>query len=147
VDVCVVLRQFIAERGWKTLLADGEGQHDLKAYLPLAGIRAIDVPLGDMNSYGIEGILTEASMAEPRGILVAQHNWGSPLGFYLQLHVGVAVPDFYRAENDPLTSDVLIAEGYEITDGACSVPDAPGFGLAIDESKFRHTTVNFDLRA
>ena len=74
-------------------------------------------------------------MARPRGILIAPHNWGSLLGFYLQLHVGMAVPNFYRAENDPLTTDVLIAEGYRIRDGLCSVPDAPGFGhgLSLDD--------------
>jgi len=41
----------------------------------------------------------------------------------------------------------LIAEGYDIEDGACSVPDAPGFGLAINEAKFGDVTVNFDLGA
>ena len=64
----------------------------------------------------------------------------------MQVHVGLAVPNFYRAEHDPLTSDVLIADGYEIDGGVCSVPDAPGFGLAIDESKFDRVTVNFDLK-
>ena len=75
-------------------------------------------------------------MARPQGILVAPHNWGSLLGFYQQLHVGFAVPNFYRAEHDPLSSDVLIAEGYQIDDGVCSVLDTPGFGLAINESRF-----------
>ena len=93
--------------------------------------KAIDVLQGDMNSFGIEGILAEAAMARPQGILVAPHNWGSLLGFYLQLHVGLAVPNFYRAEHDPVSS----------------VPDAPGFGLAVDESRFDRVSVNFDLRA
>jgi len=69
------------------------------------------------------------------------------LGFHQQLHVGLAVPNFYRAEHDPLTNDVLIADGYRIADGACSVPDAPGFGLTIDERRFDRVSVNFDLRA
>jgi L-alanine-DL-glutamate epimerase-like enolase superfamily enzyme len=65
----------------------------------------------------------------------------------MQVHVGLVVPNFYRAEHDPLKSDVLIADGYEINDGVCSVPDTPGFGLAIDESRFDRVSVNFDLRA
>ncbi len=144
---CLELKRFIAERGWKTLLADGEGQHDLAAYRPFVDAKALDVLQGDMNSFGIEGILAEAAMARPQGILVAPHNWSSLLGFYLQLHVGLVVPNFYRAEHDPLASDVLIAEGYRIDSGACSVPDAPGFGLAIDERRFDRVSVNFDLRA
>jgi L-alanine-DL-glutamate epimerase-like enolase superfamily enzyme len=147
VQQCLELKRFIAERGWKTLLADGEGQHELTAYRPFVDAKALDVLQGDMNSFGIEGILAEAAMARPQGILVAPHNWSSLLGFYLQLHVGLVVPNFYRAEHDPLTSDVLIAEGYHIDAGVCSVPDAPGFGLAIDESRFERVTVNFDLRA
>ena len=69
------------------------------------------------------------------------------MSLYQQVHVGVVVPNFYRAEHDPLTSDVLIAEGYQIDGGVCSVPEAPGFGLAIDESRFERVTVNLDLRA
>jgi L-alanine-DL-glutamate epimerase-like enolase superfamily enzyme len=102
---------------------------------------------GDMYGLGIEGILAEAAMAEPQGILVAPHNWSSLLSLFMQVHVGLVIPNFYRAEHDPLHSDVLIYDGYEIEDGFCSVPDAPGFGLAIDESKFSRVRVNFDLRA
>jgi len=147
VQQCLELKRFIAERGWKTLLADGEGQHELAAYRPFVDAKALDVLQGDMNSFGIEWILAEAAMARPQGILVAPHNWSSLLALYLQVHVGLVVPNFYRAEHDPLTSDVLIVEGYEIDGGVCSVPEAPGFGLAIDESRFERVAVNFDLRA
>ncbi|MFQ6132825.1 MAG: enolase C-terminal domain-like protein [Armatimonadota bacterium] len=147
VEQCLEFKQFIAENGWKTLLADGEGQSDLEAYRPFVDAKALDVLQGDMNGFGIEGIMDEAAMARPQGILVAPHNWSSLVALYLQVHVGLAVPNFYRAEHDPLTSDMLIAEGYEIKDGACSVPDAPGFGLALDEGKFQNASVNFDLRA
>jgi len=144
---CLELKRFIASRSGKTLLADGEGQDDLAVYRPFVEAKAIDILQGDMNSFGIEGILAEAAMAEPQGILVAPHNWGSLLGFYQQVHVGPAIPNFYAAEHDPLSNDVLIAEGYEIDGGVCSVPDAPGFGLAINEKRFERVTVNFDLKA
>ena len=147
VKQCLELKQFIAEGGWKTMLADGEGQDDLAVYRPFVDAKALDVLQGDMNSFGIEGILAEAAMARPQGILVAPHNWSSLLSLYQQVHVGLVVPNFYRAEHDPLTSDVIIAEGYEIEDGLCSVSDAPGFGLAIDERRFESVKVNFDLRA
>jgi L-alanine-DL-glutamate epimerase-like enolase superfamily enzyme len=146
VELCRQLKQFLAERGCRTLLADGEGQHDWAAYQPFVDAQAIDILQGDMNAFGIEGILAEAAMAQPQGILIAPHNWGSLLGFYQQLHVGLAVPNFYRAENDPLSTDVLIAEGYQIENGQCTVPDAPGFGLAIDEGKFANVSVNFELK-
>jgi L-alanine-DL-glutamate epimerase-like enolase superfamily enzyme len=147
VEKCLELKRFIAERGLKTMLADGEGVHELEFYRPFVDAKAIDVLQGDMNSFGIEGILAEAAMAEPQGILVAPHNWSSLLSLYQQVHVGLVIPNFYRAEHDPLSSDVLIAEGYRIEGGVCSVPDAPGFGLDVDESRFERVKVNFDLRA
>ncbi|MEX0711607.1 MAG: mandelate racemase/muconate lactonizing enzyme family protein [Pirellulales bacterium] len=147
VDDCLALKRFIAEHGWKTLLADGETQHTLEPFKPLIEARAVDVLQGDMNHFGIEGILTEASWGREQGILVAPHNWGSLIGYYMQLHVGRAISNFYRAENDPLDTDVLIAEGYAIEDGHSSVPAAPGFGLAIDESKFASgVRIHFDLK-
>lgn len=141
------LKQFIAERGWKTMLADGEGQDDVEAYRPFVDAKALDMLQGDMYGLGIEGILAEAAMAEPQGILVAPHNWSSLLSLFMQVHIGLVVPNFYRAEVDPVESDVLIYDGYQIKDGGCLVPDTPGFGLAIDESKFGRVRVNFDLKA
>jgi len=147
VGPCLELKQFIAEQGWSTLLADGEGQDDVEAYRPFVDAKALDMLQGDMYTLGIEGILAEAAMARPQGILIAPHNWSSLLSLFMQVHVGLVVPNFYRAEHDPLDSDVLIADGYEIRDGACSVPETPGFGLAVDERKFEGVSVNFDLRA
>ena len=52
------------------------------------------------------------------------------------------------AEHDPLASDIpCVADGYKIKDGACSLPDAPGFGLAVNEEKFRQAKIHVDLKA
>jgi len=143
---CLELKAFIAEQGWKTMLADGEGTNDVEAYRPFVNAKALDMLQGDMYGLGIEGILAEAAMAEPQGIRVAPHNWSSLLSLFMQVHVGLVIPNFYRAEHDPVHSDVLIYDGYKIMDGSCSVPDAPGFGLALDESRFGRVPVNFDLK-
>ncbi len=146
-DACLDFKRSIAAGGYKTLLADGETQSELEPFKPYIRAKAMDVLQGDMNHFGFEGILQEAEMARPQGILIAPHNWGSLVGFYMQLHVGRAIENFYGAENDPLSTEVLIADGYNISEGACSVPDAPGFGLAINETKFKDVKVNFDLKA
>jgi L-alanine-DL-glutamate epimerase-like enolase superfamily enzyme len=146
VQHCLESKAFIAERGWKTMLADGEGQDDVEAYRPFVETKALDMLQGDMYVLGIDGILAEAMMAEPKRILVAPHNWSSLLSLFMQVHVGLVIPNFYRAEHDPVQSEVLIYDGYEIKDGFCSVPDAPGFGLAFDESKFDQVQVNFELK-
>jgi L-alanine-DL-glutamate epimerase-like enolase superfamily enzyme len=146
VEPCLELKAFIAGNGWKTMLADGEGTEDEEAYRPFVAAKALDVLQGDMYGLGIEGILAEAAMAAPQGMLVAPHNWSSLLSLFMQVHVGLAIPNFYRAEHDPLSSDVLIYDGYKIEDGLCSVPDAPGFGLAVDEKKFSNVRVNFEMK-
>jgi len=145
-DECLELKRFMAGHGWKTLLADGETESELSALKPFIQAKAIDVLQGDMNHFGIGGIMTEAAWARPQATLVAPHNWGSLVGFYMQLHVGRAITNFYRAERDPLSTDLLIADGYKIADGTCSVPDSPGFGLKLDEEKFRDVKTSFDLR-
>lgn len=146
VDGCLALKQFMRERGWKTLLADGETQSSLEVFKPFIDAKAIDVLQGDMNHFGFEGILTEAAWAQPAGIQIAPHNWGSLVGFYMQLHVGRAIKNLYMAEHDPLANDVLLAEGYEIKDGSCSVPDVPGFGLKVNEPEFSSKAkIRFDI--
>jgi L-alanine-DL-glutamate epimerase-like enolase superfamily enzyme len=145
---CLEFKQHLADNGLKTLVADGETQSKLEPFEPLVAAKAVDVLQGDMKHFGIEGILTEAAMARPQGILVAPHNWGSLVGYYMQLHVGRAIDNFYRAEHDPLSTDVLVAEGYSIADGVATVPDAPGFGLVVNKERFAATIKPaFDLKA
>ncbi|MEX0936976.1 MAG: enolase C-terminal domain-like protein [Pirellulales bacterium] len=148
VEPCLELKEYMAANGWKTLLADGETQGRLDVFEPLVAAKAVDVLQGDMKRFGIEGILEEAAMGRPQGIQVAPHNWGSLLGFYMQLHVGGAIDNFYRAEHDPLSTDVLTGEGYTIRDGSADVPERPGFGLEINRDRFADSIrPDFDLRA
>jgi L-alanine-DL-glutamate epimerase-like enolase superfamily enzyme len=147
VDECLELKRFMKEKGWSTLLADGETQSKLEVFKPFIAAKAIDVYQGDMNQFGFEGILTEAAWAKEQNLIVAPHNWGSLVGYYMQLHVGRAITNFYRAEHDPLSTAVLIAEGYDRKDGTASVPSTPGFGLAIDDKAFAaEVKTRFDLR-
>jgi L-alanine-DL-glutamate epimerase-like enolase superfamily enzyme len=147
VDDCLALKRHIAEKGLKTLVADGETQSKLDPFKPLVAARAVDVLQGDMKHFGFEGILDEAEMGRPQGVLVAPHNWGSLIGYYMQLHVGRAITNFYRAEHDPLSTDVLRAEGYSIKDGLATIPDTDGFGLAVDDVKFAaQVKIRFDAR-
>ena len=146
VQPCQKLRQWMRAQGWDTLLADGETQTRLEAYRELMQARAIDVFQGDMNHFGIEGIVLEATWAGQFGLQVAPHNWGSLIGFYCQLHLGRALPNFYMAEHDPLVCRMLRAPGYAILQGKAVVPDAPGFGLLLDPKRLAsEAKVQFEL--
>jgi L-alanine-DL-glutamate epimerase-like enolase superfamily enzyme len=146
VEDCLALKEFIKKNGWSTLVADGETQGDLEVFKPFIEAKAIEVYQGDMNRFGFEGILTEAAWAGKQDLLVAPHNWGSLVGYYMQLHVGRAIDNFYRAEHDPLSTNVLVAEGYDRQDGLTTVPSVPGLGLTINEKAFAsEVKVRFDL--
>ena len=148
VEQCLALKEFFRARKRDTLLADGETQGELDVFKPFVAAKAIDLLQGDMNHFGIEGILAEAGMGRPQGIRVAPHNWGSLLGYYHQLHVGAALDNFYSAERDPLASDVLIADGYSIKEGRATLPPTSGFGLRINEERFAaDAKIRFDLKA
>jgi len=147
VDQCLALKDFFRSKKLDTLLADGE-TNEIEAFKPFMEAKAIDIYQADMNRFGVDGILTEAGMARPHGQHIAPHNWGSLIGFYQQLQVGAAIDNFYRAENDPLASEMLIAEGFTIKDGSISVPSSPGFGLRLNEERFKgEAKVKFDLKA
>jgi L-alanine-DL-glutamate epimerase-like enolase superfamily enzyme len=146
VEECLALKKFIKSNGWSTQVADGETQGDLEVFKPFIDAKAIEIYQGDMNRFGIEGILTEATWAGKQNLLVAPHNWGSLVGYYMQLHVGRAIDNFYRAEHDPLSTPVLVAEGYSRKDGVSTVPANPGFGLSINDKAFAaEAKVRFDL--
>ncbi len=140
------LKTYLRARGFDALIADGETQRNVEPLKPLMRAQAIDVYQLDMRRMGFEGILEEAALARAHGGLVAPHNWGSYVGFHMQIHVGHAVDNFYMAEQDPATTDILVSDGYTVKEGRCAAPDTPGFGLQLDEEKFRsQVKVAFDI--
>jgi L-rhamnonate dehydratase len=146
IDDDLALKQFIRERKLKTLVADGETQHEVGPLKPFMSAKAIDLYQLDVNGVGIDGLMQEAALCEPHGGQIAPHTWGTLLGFYAQLHVAAAIPNFYSGEQDPLASDALIADGYTIKDGTIAVPDAPGFGLRLDRRRVDDIKPIFDLK-
>lgn len=128
-------KTFIRENGWETLVADFESQKEVEAMLPFMKAQCIDVLQGDMNQFGIEGIMAEAAISKPYGGRVAPHNWGSMLGYYCQLHLGMVIENWYMAEQDWMTSPILMPDGYSVKDGFTSVTELPGFGLCLMEDK------------
>lgn len=147
VEECLEFKEFIKTHGWKTQLADGETQSELDVFKPFIAAKAIEIYQADMNKFGFEGILTEAAWAKEKNLLVAPHNWGSLVGYYMQLHVGRAITNLYRAEHDPLSNNVLVFDGYDRKEGITTVPTTPGFGFKLNEQAFASDAkVRFDVR-
>jgi len=148
VEQCLEFKDFIKSHGFKTLVADGESGREVEFYEPFVNARAVDICQADMRQFGMDGIMAIAESCRDKGILIAPHNWGSLIGYYMQLQIGRAIGNFYRAEQDPVSTDVIVADGYTIENGYATVPDMPGFGLEVDEDKFASKVhVRFDLKA
>ena len=144
------IQQVIREQKLKTLVADGEGWRN--SYDPLAAeiieSGSVDILQGDMRAFHFEGIRRESNMAidAGHGSRIAPHNWGNEFGFLMQVHVACAIPNFYRAEQDPgtLRGELLVNKStYDITQGRCHNFSAPGLGIelntkALDSAKIIH---------
>ena len=104
-----------------------------------------------MQLFQIEGILEEARMAREAGHggLIAPHNWGREYPFYVMIHMGYAIPNYYGAEHDPgvQMDPILHHDGYTIKDGRCHAPASPGFGVSLDLKKLERREKIFDFKA
>lgn len=135
---CLEFKQFIRDGGWGTLLADGEtrSQGYDQEFTDIVKAGGIDVVQLDLRRYTLTRWLAYMPVVRESGALAAPHNWGSHLsGFYIpQFARGVG--HFALGETDTMAMPAVIAEGYDIVNGMRSVPDAPGFGLELDEAAF-----------
>ncbi len=144
----LALKAFMKDHNPNILVADGENKRFPRDMASWVESGAVDILQGDMNQFGFEDILAEADIARGHGAMVAPHNWGSLFGYYLQLHVGRAIDNFFRAEQDPMSCRAVATEGFDIREGAVRVPDAPGLGLKLNDDALRDAAcVHFDLKA
>ncbi len=146
-DQDLALKQFIHEKKLDTKIADGETQPNVDGLKPFMPAHAIDLYQLDVNAVGCEGLMEEARLCAD-GEFIAPHTWGTLLGFYAQLHVAKAIPTkFYSGEQDPLSHPAIITDDYKINGGLATVPNTPGFGLKLDESKLKDVKPIFEQRA
>ena len=132
------LKDFIQEKGLKTLIADGETRtrDPLEFYDAFFEAGVIDVIQHDMKGLGVTGWRRLAEKASAHDVQCAPHNWGSLLGFYLSLQFGKTIPHFLYGEVATLTSDAIDTSAYGFTEGHFTVPDTPGLGLALNQDVY-----------
>jgi L-rhamnonate dehydratase len=129
------LHKWLDEQGLKTLIADGEGQAspDLMKWAELGVINVVQY---DLRDYGFDHWLETGRQLDGWGAKSAPHNYGSAYGGYTSCHIAAAFEHFALVEWDQIDLDGLDTSDYAIRDGRVYVPDAPGFGLRLDEGVF-----------
>ncbi len=131
------LQRWRREHGLPVLIADGEGDaHPL--LLRWAGEGLVDVIQYDIWSYGFTNWLALGRNLDAGGVRSAPHHYGTQFGNYVACHLGPAIRNFAFAEWDEAQTPVLDTSAYRIEDGWVTIPDAPGWGIGLDEQRFEH---------
>jgi L-alanine-DL-glutamate epimerase-like enolase superfamily enzyme len=129
--------------GIATKLADGENHRDgipLKICAEMFRGRKRDEPLFDIEQADMNanGYLRMQAIARERArfrMTVAPHNFGSKLGFWSQVHLGLVTPNWEFCETDDSQFPALRPEGIQIKKGLASLTGAHGLGVRLDETR------------
>lgn len=141
------LKEWLRAQGLPTLIADGEG--DASPHLVnWAREGLIDVIQYDIFGHGLTRWLHLGQQLDDWGVRSAPHHYGGHFGNYAACHLAAAIQHFTYVEWDEATTPGLDVSGYTLADGRVQVPNAPGFGLSLDDVIFRRTvkTGGGDLR-
>lgn len=130
------LKEWLAAQGLATLVADGEGDAS-PSLLRWAQEGLIDVIQYDIFGHGLTRWLHLGKQLDAWGVRSAPHHYGGHFGNYAACHLGQAIRKFTYVEWDEATTPGLDASGYSLSEGRVAVPDAPGFGLSLDDAVFR----------
>ena len=129
------LRVWLNAQELPVLIADGEGDASANL-LSWAEQGIIDVVQYDIFSYGFTRWLQTGRQLDAWGVRAAPHHYGRHYGNYIACHLAAAIKNFTFVEWDEVATPGLDGSAYTITEGRVSVPDAPGFGLLLDETRF-----------
>ena len=130
------LHAWIAREGLSVLIADGEGSAS-PHLLDYARRGIVDVVQYDIFSYGMTKWLQTAPKLDAWNVRTAPHHYGRHLGNFVSGHLAAAVENFAFVEWDELATPGLDTSAYAVNDGYVSLPQAPGFGLNLDEGPFK----------
>jgi L-alanine-DL-glutamate epimerase-like enolase superfamily enzyme len=144
------LKRRLRAAGLATKLADGETHH---GGIPprllaerFAGPGGSEEPLFDIDQPDMyaNGFLRMAAIARAcarHGMTVAPHNFGSKLGFYPQVHLGLVTPNWEFSETDDSAFPALGADGVHVANGRAELTGAPGLGVTLDGAQLEKATL------
>jgi L-alanine-DL-glutamate epimerase-like enolase superfamily enzyme len=93
-----------------------------------------DIDQPDMNTTGYARMLEVARDCARLGVALAPHNFGSKLGFWSQVHLGLVTPGWAFSESDDSDFPALHGDGFRLADGQVSLTGMPGLGVRLEEA-------------
>ena len=130
------LRGWMDRQGLSVLIADGEGGAPPEL-LDWARDGFVDVIQYDIFSHGFSNWLRTGAQLDAWNIRSAPHHYGRHLGNYVSGHLATAIENYSFVEWDEVTTPGIDTSAYRVEDGQVVIPDAPGFGLELDDELFR----------
>ena len=121
-----------------TRIAAGEEESNRSSFLELMDRGRIDVVQVDLTRVGgFTEAVKIASLAQDRGLPVANHGFTTYINVAAALHFLNSIPNTliaeYVAEEETTLRDRITKQRILARDGVLAVPDAPGLGVELDE--------------
>lgn len=126
------LKHFIVQKGYDTLVADGESGPPPPTYFDMVKRGWIDVVQHDFRAKGLTWWRETAAMIEPWGGQCAPHCWGSLIERYAHAHFAASIPHFCLQEAAPAAMPGIVLDEWAMRDGCLIVPDTPGTGFDLE---------------
>jgi L-alanine-DL-glutamate epimerase-like enolase superfamily enzyme len=130
------LKNWLNERDLKTLIADGEGDAS-PHLLRWADEGLVDVIQYDIGGYGFSNWLHLGKQLDAAKVRSAPHHYGGHFGNYAAGHLAGAIENFTFVEWDECATPGLDGSAYVVSGGEVVLPNAPGWGVQLDQEHFR----------
>ena len=125
-------KEFINEKGYDTLVADGESGPPPPTYFDMVERGWIDVVQHDFRAKGLTWWRETAAIIEPWGAKCAPHCWGSLIERYCHAHFAASIPHFAVQEAAPADMPGIVLDGWDMQNGCLIVPDTLGTGFDLE---------------
>ncbi len=117
----------------------GEAFHELRQFADLLAYRVIDIVQPEPQTLGPSRARKAFAIAQAYDALVACHQAQSPFCTAMNAHLHASIPNFLIQENfddslEPWTWELLSGVP-RVQDGYLTVPDAPGWGVELNEEE------------
>ena len=123
-------------------IVTGEALYTKEAFFQCLAGRAADILNPDICAVGgLSAMLDIAAMAQPQAVVMAPHNYNSPLvGMAATVHLSAVIPNFriteYFVNFGRICRDIA-TQPLIVKDGWIDLPTSPGLGIDIDVDKLR----------
>lgn len=125
-------KAFIREKGYRTLVADGESGPPPSSFFDMVKEGLIDVVQHDFRDKGLTWWKATATKIEPWNAQCAPHCWGSIVERFAHAHFAASIPNYCLLEAAPCDLTGVVLDEWEMKDGRLCVPDSLGTGFDLE---------------